>query len=104
VLVVSVVASGALEETDISADASGFVAAARSFAPMRFDATRTGSSSDGTSHLLFVTKREHSRFDSNDCYTSADNNDLCSLVNPLGRYASLGERVCAKLNTMGSRI
>ena len=76
----------------------------RSFAPMRFDATRTGSSSDGTSHLLVLTKREHSRFDSNDCYTSADNNDLCSLVNPLGRYASLAERVCAKLNTMGSRI
>src|ERR1700736_6323470 len=62
VLVVSVVASGALEETDISGDASGFVAAA-TFAPMRFDATRTGSSSDGTSHLLVVTKREHSRFD-----------------------------------------
>jgi hypothetical protein len=58
----------------------------RSFAPMRFDATRTGSSSDGTSHLLVLTKREHSRFDSNDCYSLADNNDSRSLVTGNTRF------------------
>ena len=35
----SVIASGALKETGISADADGFMAAAATFAPMRFDAT-----------------------------------------------------------------
>ena len=38
-LVVSAVAFGALDETGISADAGVFVAAAATFAPVRFDTT-----------------------------------------------------------------